>query len=141
MLAGPRNTLPWAYPLAWIRNSSGFQGNLPAPLEADSYAGLLKGIALGTADAGFLPEGFFLALADGVLAARVRVIDRTEAFPLFLLVGRKDLSTERKAAAKRLQGLVVEGHGISAADVQTSRLLDYLGAVMARAGSSNVSQP
>jgi ABC-type phosphate/phosphonate transport system substrate-binding protein len=141
MLAGPRTTLPWAYPLAWIRDSVGFPEHLPEPLEADSYAGLLKGIALGTAEAGFLPEGFFLSIADGVLAARVRVIDRTEAFPLIVLVGRTDLGEDRKKLAKHLHGLAVEGLEISAADAQTGQRLKYLKTVMAGVESFIVPQP
>lgn len=141
MLTGPKATLSWAYPLAWIRNSASTQGVLPLPIEADSHAGLLKGIALGTADAGFLPEGFFLGMADGVLSARVRVIDRTEAFPLALLVARADLGAERKARAKNLQGLVIEGLGISPVDTQTASRLKHLEKCMAQAEFTGVPQP
>ena len=141
MLAGPKTTLSWAYPLAWIRNSSSSPGELPLPMEADSHAGLLKGIALGTADAGFLPEGYLLGMADGVLSARVRIIDRTEAFPLAVLVCRADLGAERKARARNLQGLVVEGLGISPVDAHTITMLNHLEKFMVQAESTGVPQP
>lgn len=145
MLAGPQTALSWAYPLAWARSKTrtavhpGGQGSYP--LEADSYAGLLKGIALGTADAGFLPEGFFLGVADGVLAARVRIIDMTKAYPLNVLVSRTDLGNERKAVAMNLQGLAVEGIGISAPDAQTLPLLEELGLFMAEVEVLGVTEP
>ncbi|MFH2115051.1 MAG: PhnD/SsuA/transferrin family substrate-binding protein [Spirochaetota bacterium] len=145
MLAGPQTALSWAYPLAWtriaVRNSAQPGDYKPEPLEADSYSGLLKGIALGTADAGFIPEGFFLGVADGVLAARVRVIDMTDAYPLGILVSRTDLGVDRKAVADRLQGLVVEGLGISAPDSHASGLLEELRQFMAKTEAQVVTEP
>jgi len=145
MLAGPQTALSWLYPLAWVRTMTQALPQLATsrsePLEADSYAGLLKGIALGTADAGFIPEGFFMAVADGVLAARVRIIDMTEAYPLSLLVGRTDLGVERLTAAKQLLGLRVEGLGISAPASRIQALLNELKQVMARMEAPGVTKP
>jgi hypothetical protein len=145
MLAGPQTALSWVYPLAWARNSAraSNQTTISAsdPVEADSYAGLLKGIALGSADAGFIPEGFFLGVADGVLAARVRIVARTEAYPLNLLVSRTDLVADRKAVAQQLQGLYVAGLGISAPDMQALRMLDELRKFMAQAEVPGVPEP
>jgi ABC-type phosphate/phosphonate transport system substrate-binding protein len=145
MLAGPEASLSWAYPLAWVRSLS--KASIPPgdsttePLEADGYAGVLKGIALGTADAGFIPEGFFLGLADGVLAARVRIIGTTRAYPLNLLVGRTDLSSDRRAAARRLPGLSVEGLAITAPEGQTLGVLQELKLFLAQAEAIGVTEP
>jgi ABC-type phosphate/phosphonate transport system substrate-binding protein len=145
MLAGPPAAFSWVYPLAWVRSlrtASTPPGNTASePLEADGYAGVLKGIALGTADAGFIPEGFFQGLADGMLAARVRIIETTEAYPLNLLVGRMDLSSDRKAAARHLQGLSVEGLGITAPEVRTLGILQELKLFLAQAEATGVTEP
>ncbi|MGD9941547.1 MAG: PhnD/SsuA/transferrin family substrate-binding protein [Clostridia bacterium] len=145
MLAGPQTALSWAYPLTWVRTltstSSQFGSTWPDLLEADSYAGLLKDIALGTADAGFIPEGFFLGVADGVLAARVRIVDMTKAYPLSLLVGRTDLGVDRAMVAQHMQGLTVEGLGIAVPDSKTLQLLEELQRFMAQAEALGVSEP
>jgi ABC-type phosphate/phosphonate transport system substrate-binding protein len=145
MLAGPQTAISWVYPLTWVRTmtstSSQRSNAWPEPLEADSYAGLLKGIALGTADAGFIPEGLFQGLADGVLAARVRIVDMTEAYPLSLLVCRTDLGVDRSLIAKHLQGLTMEGLGIAVPDYQTLQQLEKLSRFMAQAEASGVLEP
>jgi ABC-type phosphate/phosphonate transport system substrate-binding protein len=141
MLVGPKTGLSWTYPLVWTETSLNNYYSRSEPIEADSYAGLLKGVALGNADAGFLPEGFYLGISDSLLAARVRVLDVTAEFPLSILVARTDMATERSAAAKQLIGLKIEGLGISSPTQQTHRSLAELVRLMSLAEVKGVTQP
>lgn len=105
VLASGPGSLPWDLPLAWARRYLGpGTGTIGPRLEA-GYEGVLRSIALGQADAGFLPEGFFEGRRSSALADRVRIVAALPPCPLAILVVRRDLAGDRAALVEGLLDL------------------------------------
>lgn len=126
VLAGPPGNLAWDYPLVWARPFGPFVAARNGPRAENGYEGVLKSIALDQADAGFLPEGFLASIRGTALLDRVRILAFTPAYPLAVLVVRKDLAPERVERAAALMSL---GSGVlkfSGIDPDTYSALDEL---------------
>ena len=105
VLAGTPGTLPWDLPLAWARRARGPDAGAADPRPEAGYEGVLRNVALGQADAGFLPGGFLEGRKTSALADRIRIVAAIPPCPLALLVARRDLAGDRAALAEGLLGL------------------------------------
>lgn len=130
VLAGPQDCMSWVYPLAWSVRSGYLPADHAPVLREDSPEGVLRSIALGTADAGFLPEGYMDQRAGSALAARVRVLAATAAYPLAVLVARVDLADERLQLAQALPGITHGGTRLISAAADLPAIMRDLAEVL-----------
>jgi len=104
---GPRSGVARIVPLAWARAAGAFAGNrgtAQRELLLDSYESVLRAVALGEADAGFVPSGLLDGNAGSILLEQVRELGSTPPEPIALLVVRDDLPPGRAGQAATLVG-------------------------------------
>jgi len=127
---GPPEGLAWGFALAWARGFAPAVSWRGVTLHERGYEGALKAVALGLADAGFVPETLLGSIRVGQLAARVRVVASAGPFPLTLLAVRSDLSAERNGLAMGLIGLTGGDFALFAPPSDLAQVLASLGAYL-----------
>jgi ABC-type phosphate/phosphonate transport system substrate-binding protein len=104
---GPFSGIARIAPLAWARAAGAFAASHGMPrgeLLLDSYESVLRAVALGEADAGFVPSGLLDGNAGSILLEQVRELGSTPPVPIALLVVRSDLPPGRTGQAFVLAG-------------------------------------
>ncbi|TFG81631.1 MAG: hypothetical protein E4H20_09400, partial [Spirochaetales bacterium] len=90
------------YAFAWARSEGAFESGSSEEMALDSYDSVLRAVALGEADAGFVPSDLLADQAGSVLIERVRELGASPAVPFALLVMYDDLSPPRKRLIESL---------------------------------------
>jgi hypothetical protein len=106
---GPASGVARIMPLVWARAAGAFAHQSGQPHEElllDSFESVLRAVALGEADAGFVPSTLLDGSAGSILLEQVRELGSTPPVPIALLVIRDDLPPGRSTQAA---AMVVRG--------------------------------
>jgi ABC-type phosphate/phosphonate transport system substrate-binding protein len=113
---GPDAGVARVVPLAWAKAAGAFSGTgdgSVSELLLDSYESVLRAVAFGVADAGFVPTSLLDDSAGAILLERVRELGSTPPVSVALLVIRDDLSADRAGMVSALSARVVEAGALS----------------------------
>lgn len=93
---GPSSGIARTYTYAWAHTLGAFPAGIREEILLDSFESVIRAVALGEVDAGFVPTAFMETLRGSVLLEKVRELASSPRIPLALLVYRDDLNPQRK---------------------------------------------